>query len=279
MLEAEQYREARELLHFLLQCRGEDKRNYEEWQSLLDWLDAVLPGKLEDIADHPDYEAEPSEEDLLRDSLRQKIEHNQDYAKKLLDVLLQDSPLDNKLLALDQLAYVEHPQINDTLIRWLSHFELHPLVQFKVLQTLRQRGLAGSIRFKRTSEEVELDVGKTPLAFEEFPEEIVRVTEQVRQISEINDPMLSYFAEEMWREFVFSVYGSSIYSLLLDDDRENVNVWAAALHQAVLEAMGGTDSEDMIEQYGIPSDSQFKYEQAHRVLRGHLTSSFRLQPR
>jgi hypothetical protein len=43
MLEAEQYGEAKELLRFLLHVRGEEPRNYEEWENLLAWLDMAFP--------------------------------------------------------------------------------------------------------------------------------------------------------------------------------------------------------------------------------------------
>ena len=36
MLENERYGEAMKLLHFLLQCQGQEERHYDEWQALLD---------------------------------------------------------------------------------------------------------------------------------------------------------------------------------------------------------------------------------------------------
>lgn len=68
MLESERYGEAMELLRFLLQCQGQEERNYEEWRSLLEWLETAFPyasqnGDAEGTV-HPEDE-DLREEDIL----------------------------------------------------------------------------------------------------------------------------------------------------------------------------------------------------------------------
>jgi hypothetical protein len=272
LLETEQYREAAELLRFLLDCKHDDGRSYEEWRSLLEWLESVSPAGNDKFDVHAETDEDVSEADMLRDRMRQKTEQDQEYAKKLLDILLQDQPHEHKLLALDQLAYIDHPQINDTLVRWLRHVELHPLVQFKVLQTLKQRGYSGMVKLVRNAEAVELRVEDTPLSFAEIPEPIIQVAERVKQASEVNHPMLSYFAEELWREFVLTIYGNAVYHSLLNEDR--IDVWAAALHQISLEATGMQSEESPSESYPIDDSQLFRYEQALRILRNYAGANY-----
>lgn len=285
MLETERYKEAVELLQFLLQCQGEDERNYEEWRALHEWLLSAFPalesetreaGRFYGEEDEEEDEEGESEHDMARQHARAKAEVDSQYAKKLLDTLLADVTIDKKMLALEQLAFVEHPHINDTLIRWAEHVDLHPLVQLKVLQTLKHRNVTGQIRMRKSGEDVILNLEDTPLSYGDFDPSLHRVVDLLRETSEVQHPMLAYFAEEMWKEFLFYIYGTSVYALLHEEDEHTTALWAAALHHAVLEAMTGkADSEATMELYGITESLQFRFEQAYRFIRNYAATSFR----
>lgn len=69
MLENERYGEAMKLLHFLLQCQGQEERHYDEWRALLEWLQAAFPQYEETspaVLEEREEEEEISEEDMAR---------------------------------------------------------------------------------------------------------------------------------------------------------------------------------------------------------------------
>lgn len=275
MLETERYEEAIQLLKFLVQCQGDDQRVDEEWKALLEWLQSAFPAENISQSDEED-DKEETESELLRQHVKAKMEQDHNYAKKMLDKLLQDAPIEPKLLALDQLAYIEHPQINDTLKRWVENVDLHPLVQFKVLQTLKIRGVEDTLDIQKCGEEIRLSVAATPLTYEEFPPQLCRIMTLVRNVSEITHPALAYFVEQTWREFLCFVYGSSIYDQLLKQDSMEIRVWAAALHHVVSEAMTSVaDEEEHHRLYDINGEQQLLWEQACRCLRSFMGTASR----
>lgn len=270
MLETEQYAEAIDLLEFLLKCQGDDKQIYEEWKVLLDWLKSQFTSLTEEQED------EETESELLGKHVQSKIKGDQQYTKKLLDMLLQEASTEKKFLALDQLVFIDNPHINDTLQRWVENVDLHPLVQFKVLQTLKLREVTGQVHVQRCGEEVSLVIEDTPLTYEDYPKPIYHIMNRVQQISEINHPALAYFAEQTWKAFLSYIYGTSMYYQIIQQDESNIDVWAAALHYISIETMlGPSDVKETFEEYELSSDLNFQWEQAYRFIKNFVESAFR----
>ncbi len=122
MLEAEQYGEAKELLRFLLQCQGEDARHYEEWDSLLTWLDMAFPedGNGEDgtgfiIAKHE----EEDDEATLREQLLNPPDQDEAYVNQVLYIMQNHPMIDQQILALERAVYIQSPDMNDSIKKWL----------------------------------------------------------------------------------------------------------------------------------------------------------------
>lgn len=263
MLEAEQYGEARGLLQFLLQCKGEDAHNYEEWQNLLSWLEMAFPPGEERVLS----QGEEEEEELRRQALEPGPQ-DEAYIRQVLYIMKHHPMIDQQMLALERAALLLDPRIDEDILTWLSAAPLHPVLQFKALQCLRRRGVSGVIRLSRMGEEVELEIADTPLSLEQFPAAVIQVLERVEQVTETSDPTLPHFAREMWKECLQFVYGTSMYSWLLRDDAGMLDCFAAALHQSVLlAAYGMADDDELRDTYGITQALRFRYEQACRLLR------------
>ncbi|WP_276352874.1 hypothetical protein [Cohnella caldifontis] len=274
MLETERYGEAKALLDFLLQCGGEAEKHHTEWQALLGWLEAAFPeasasgndwAGLEDD-ELPDEES--GESDWVRRRVEDRTRQDAEYVTKLLASLREGEDPEQQLLAIGQLAHVVRPDVQLALKDWLSGGEHHPAAQFKALQALRNQGAAGPVSMWRDGEALTLEIGDTPLQFSDFPPAVIDVIERVRLSAEVSDPTLAYFAEEMWKECVQAAYGTPIYRTMAADEDGQADVWAAALHQMMLEKLHGAEGDQEIrDQYGITDELRFRYEQALRWLR------------
>ncbi|CAI6082271.1 HEAT repeat domain-containing protein [Cohnella sp. JJ-181] len=273
MLETERYGEAKGLLNFLLQCGGEAERHHTEWQALLGWLDAAFP---EATAEGLPTDAEDgAEEDEQADAvLRQRVldraAEDPAYLPRLISILFDNEDPEQQLLALGQMAHLPGPETEEALRRWLSERERHPLVQFRALQLLRGFGAEGPAVVLRDGEALTLEIEATPLSFEEFPRAVLEVPERLGRMAEVSDPALSYFADEMWRECVQAAYGSNVFKWMMEADDGAADLWAAALHQHLLEKLHGQAGDEWTrEQYGITGELRFRYEQALRWLRAY----------
>ncbi|MEK8131312.1 hypothetical protein WMW72_25725 [Paenibacillus filicis] len=273
LLEAERYGEAMKLLVFLLGCQSDDDTAREEWQSLLDWMRMMFPDL---AAGQPgEEETDESESELLRGHLLARGEEGQAYAERLLETIRSGQAPDKLMLALDQLAFLEHDGIDEALIRQLREGELHPLIQFKTLQTLKKRGAAGSVTLHKNGESLVCDIEDTPEDFERFPSQIQEIIARVQEISEVKHPALSYFASQTWNEFLAYIYGTSAYRQMLRQEASCIDVWAAALHLTLLERVfDGGDREELLELYGITSDLIFQWEQAYRIMQQFASRVF-----
>jgi hypothetical protein len=276
LLETEKYEEAAELLHFLLQCRNDDLQASEEWNALLEWLRTTfIPNRELDIPPDADDEEDVTEKDLHKQRFYSKMSDDPNYVRKLLETILSNPRLDKKMVALEQLVIADHPQINDTLKRWLEQVDLHPLVQFKVLQTLRERESAGTVKIQRCGEHVEIDIAATPLDLGQYPARVQRVIDRIKDVSEIHHPNLTYFVEHTWKEFLAYIYGTSLYEPLERMDEEDIHVWAAALHQAVMETMtGSTDDETVGLSYKLNTLQRVQMEHAYERIKSFIASVF-----
>lgn len=98
--------------------------------------------------------------------------------------------------------------------------------------------------------------------------------ERVAEQAEVHEPTLYYFAQELWGQFMMSIYGSGDYRKLLDGSDELLDIWAGALHQLVSESLNGTRQEEETRvMYGITDSMRFQFEGAYRSLRGFVKSS------
>ncbi|WP_090904570.1 MULTISPECIES: hypothetical protein [unclassified Paenibacillus] len=275
MLENERYGEAMDLLRFLLQCQGQEERHYDEWRALLEWLEAAFPHYGEDLPEIREEREEEdiSEEDMARQHARSKLEQDDGYADKLLRTVMEEPLSEQTMLALEQLAYLERPEIDDSLTGWLKDKTLHPLLQFRVLQTLRRRGVQGNIAFTRGEEPVEVEIDTVPLRPEDFPIQIVQILERVADQTEVHEPTLFYFAQELWIQYVMAVYGTRDYMSMLEENDSMTDIWAAALHMTVADSLGGShDEEDTRSMYAVTGAMRFRLEQAYRSMKQFVSA-------
>jgi hypothetical protein len=278
ILEAERYGDAIELLRFLLGCRPVDERTEAEWHSLLGWLQTMFPehallGQAESVGTENE---ELTEAEIHRRHLHNKTEADQAYAGKLLAMLDGQSPPDRQWLALEQLAYIEHPGIDEALILWLSGNELHPLIQFKGLQALKRRGATGVIRLPRDGGAIAVELEETPLALDQFPAPVVEIRNTVLRVSQAAEPQLVPFAEQVWNDFLAFIYGTPVYRALAHEEPEATAAWAAALHTALMEEVhGGADRGAICEMYGITADRMPAYRRGYEALKRFMENSAR----
>lgn len=55
-----------------------------------------------------------------------------------------------------------------------------------------------------------MEIETVPLHSDEFPPQISQVLERVAEQAEVHEPTLYYFAQELWGQFVMSIYGTGI---------------------------------------------------------------------
>ncbi|TKH46614.1 hypothetical protein C1I60_00215 [Paenibacillus terrae] len=269
MLENERYGEAMAMLRFLIQCQGQEQKQYEEWEALLQWLEAAFP-QYADRGAETDATAddEINEAELARRHVRFKQEQDAGYGNKLLHMAMDEPLSEQTILALEQLSYLDLPEIDDALLKWIKEREIHPLLQFRVLQTLRRRGMEGTIEISRGDEKAEIEIESIPLQPDEFPEPIMRILERVADQTEVHEPTLFYFAQELWSQYVMAVYGTKDYRSMLVEEDGMPDIWAAALHQTVSESLSGNkDEEETRAIYGITDALRFRFEQVYRSMR------------
>lgn len=277
MLESERYGEAMELLRFLLQCQGQEERNYEEWRSLLEWLETAFPyasqnGDAEGAV-HPDDE-DLREEDMARYLAKSKMNEDAGYPQKLLQRVMNEPLSEATILALEQLSYLEGDGVDEALTRWLEAKRVHPLLQFRTLQTLRRRGVQGTVKLIRGHETVFVEIESVPLQKEDFPAQVSHVLERVAEQAEVHEPTLYYFAQELWDQFVMSIYGSEEFRKLMEGEDALLDIWAGALHQFVSESLNGSRQEEETRaMYGITDGMRFQFEGAYRALKGFVKTS------
>ncbi|GGF59117.1 hypothetical protein GCM10010912_00340 [Paenibacillus albidus] len=277
MLESERYGEAMELLRFLLQCQGQEERHYEEWQSLLDWLEAAFPYAArneEAEGNSSSGDEDLREEDMARILANSKLQEDAEYPAKLLKKVMHEPLSEATILALEQLSYLEGNEVDEELSAWLREEKVHPLLQFRTLQTLRRRGVQGTLELVRGQETVQVEIETVPLQNEDFPPQVSQVLERVAGQAEVHEPTLYYFAQELWGQFMMSIYGSSDYRALLGGDYALLDIWAGALHQIVSESLNGSrQEEETRSMYGITDGMRFQFEGAYRSLKGFVKTS------
>ncbi|NIK75997.1 hypothetical protein FHS15_001104 [Paenibacillus castaneae] len=271
MLEAEQYGEAKELLRFLLHCQGEDARHYEEWDSLLTWLDMAFPEDgIGEAGTGFTIAKQEKEEDeaTFREQLLNPPDQDEAYVNQVVYIMQNHPMIDQQILALERAAYIQSADLDDSIKHWLLTEQVHPVVQFKALQCLRKRGAVGTLTLERLGETVELDLSETPLSMDDFPLQVNRIVERTEQVAEVDDPTLPHFARELWKESLQFLYGTTAYHWMLREDEDTVDYFAAALHLTLLLTVyGSANDDDIRDTYGITEGLRFRYEQACKALR------------
>ncbi|WP_282941242.1 hypothetical protein [Paenibacillus sp. RC67] len=211
----------------------------------------------------------------IEEHLAVKAREDSGYADKLLEMLQDSQSMENQLLALGQLAFMDDSRINGKLAEWLTSGEQHPMIQYKALQTLKLRGVSGMLQFKKNGETILVEVEDTPSDFDQFPTHINDILERIQENSQTNNPALAYFAEETWNEFLAFVYGTSMYRQMLLMDSESIDAWAAALHLVLLERVFESgDREEVFELYGVTNELVFQWEQAYRIMQQFASATF-----
>ena len=238
-LENERYDEAMALLQWLLQCSGQEKENYAEWDMLLSWLKQMN-------TKHDSLPDEQTEQEMASEYVTAKQQQDADYAHKLLNAVIQKPLSEHTLFALEQLVHFEFPLMNESLIQWLVQKPLHGLLQFKVLQTLRRRGEQSTLVLTRNNEQVTIEINAVPLSHDEFPSCIGRVADIIVEKTEIVEPNLFYFAKELWFQYITTIYGTNIYLLIISEEQCMIDIWAAALHMVTAERLGMAHTDEWI---------------------------------
>lgn len=268
LLEAERYKEAVQLLSFLLQFEGEHREIREEWDSLYHWLLQAFPD-LKDVTEASSIHTEQDEEEekdisepeLLKLQLAKKQLLDEAYIERLLQSL-KEPPIDErKWMVLEQLALAESDTLTDDLVHFLETEKLHPLLRFGLLTTLRKRGAEGTATYWQGKEQIVVRLEETPLDYAAFPSSLKAPAELVYEAMSVRDPSLAYFAQEMWQQFVKAIYGSELYVHMSEADKQATAVFAAALHTLVSKMLQLED-EDVFRIYGLTADQRMEFERA-----------------
>ncbi|WP_037290446.1 hypothetical protein [Saccharibacillus sacchari] len=277
MLESERYGEAMETLDFLMGCEGQDEQRRQEWSTLLEWLRVAFPGGAQDAYGNEAALAgeEPeSEAQVLKRRTIEKQRENAGYTFELVRRVTEEPLTERGQIALEQLAYLEGAESDRLLIEWLQAGELHPLLQFRGLQTLKRRGASGPVRLPREGISLELEIERTPLSPGDFPSAVDEVLERVSDQTDNESPSMFYFARELWMQFMMATYGTNDYVMLIRGEEGELDAWAAALHAQASEALGGDGNAEQIrDAYGITGELRFRCERAERTLRAFTQGS------
>jgi hypothetical protein len=272
MLETERYEEAMALLRFLGKCDSGDPRTNEEWIALLAWLETMKSGDSRVDVMEEKEDKEETEADLFREHLRIRTDQDPEYINQLMQMLQPNIGASKQLLALDQLAYLEEAadsrsNITADLVAWLESTLLSPWVQFKALQTLKVRGFQGKVQITKEGVSLNLDIAQVPLALNQYPANMLNVLNKLKQVAEVKEPTLSYFAEEIWEQFLAYVYGMPIYEHLIDVGSAATAVWAGALHALIGELMTGINNEaEVRKMYGVADETKLQWKLANQSL-------------
>jgi hypothetical protein len=272
-LQTEQYGEALQLLAFLLNFPNVEVNRYGQWEALQEWLQTMNPSLVSPHAETEESDVE-AEEDLLRQVVIEKASGNAAYPDKLLR-MLTDGSMEQQVTAIEQLTFVEHDEVSRALSDWLKKAERHPSLQFKAIQSLKQRGEKGILCMPKNGGEICIDIEETPLSQEEFPAVIRDILRRVTEISEVDQPDFPFFAEQTWNEFLSFAYGTRLYTELLKQDEGSMDIWASSLHAVLQELLfGSVNRTELMEKYGITWDMELQWRQTYAVLRKFIEAVF-----
>jgi hypothetical protein len=272
-LQLEQYGEALELLAFLLRFPDLEANKHGQWEALQEWLETMVPQAGFPPSDNGEEELE-SEEGLLRQAVAEKTTGNADYPDKLI-YMLENGTMEQQLIAVEQLIFVDHTDVSPAIIKWLRQSELHPSIQFKALQTLKQRGEKGIVCMPKNASEICVEIEQTPLNEDEFPQVIREMLGRLNEISEADHPDFSFFAQQAWHEFLVFAYGTPLYSQLLEHEEGIIDIWASSLHAVLQEILFGSfEQEEIMEKYAITDPMRLRWKQTYKILHSFMESMY-----
>lgn len=271
LLEFERYAEAMEMLRFLLGCETSDQQAREEWQSLLDWMHTMLPAAQQAT----EVETEQTEEEMFLHNIRERVKQEPEYIEKLLEVFRRPDSWDKQVLALEQLRYLEHPQIQQVLLHWLQTRPLPPMLQFRAMQILKLRGENATVKLKRNGKTYPVEIRDVPSSHEEYPWTLKDILQRVLQSGAKDGIPLEEFAEQTWSEFVAYAFGTPVYMELVAEPAEERMVWAGAFHyNLLLTAQGSASASELKGIYGIEEGQKSKWERANRIFAEFIRAVF-----
>lgn len=265
-LEQERYDEAKGLLRFLLSCTGDERQHAIEWGHLLNWLEQSFPSNETEFVEEDDKQLEA---EFRRAALSDYgSTQNVESSEKLMHSLQEETDAERLFLALERAVYITEPKLNEQIIEWLEQTELHPVVQFRTLCTLKKRGATGVVGVKRFNEQIQFKIEDTPLQMNEFPKNVNDVLYKVINIVEDEDVTLLDFSISLWQELLPLLYGTHQYRQLVDGPTDLVNCFAASLHHTLIVMVYSEVREEEIRDiYGITDELRFRYEQISRLIR------------
>jgi hypothetical protein len=269
MLEEEKYAEAADTIRFLLGCGNVDPEYKQEWLSILHWLAESFPGiALEKKFEEAEDDEADSEEDMLKELVREKSARDANYADRLLSMLSPGEPAERQLAALEQLSCLDRRAVGAPLVRWLRETKLHPLIQFRGLQTLKKIGETDMIEIRKLGQKVQISIAEVPLSYEQFPDRLRGVSAAVRAAMEADGTGMADIADSIWRELLPFYYGTAIYDELAHEDDRGLRVWSAALHAMAEEAVyGGSGPERSMDRYRLAEEDDKLFQRAQQVIR------------
>ncbi|RTE08006.1 hypothetical protein [Paenibacillus whitsoniae] len=271
LLRKEQYSDAMQLLAYLLQFPGVDPVKQEQWGALQQWLLTMFPEVAFPQSESLEEEAGEIESDFVRQAIREKSAVDQgEFTAKLQQMLVQGT-LEQQVNALEQMAFLDQPELGPFVTGWLTERPRHPHIQFKALQTLRRIGEQGTIALPKNGQQVLLDIEDTPISPEDFPSRIRDMIRRIGDISEISQPDFVYFASQTWQEFLAYAYGTPLYAELAQAEESAVDVWASALHIILQEKLFGMSvREELLDNYGIVDGMTLPWKRAYNTLQAFV---------
>lgn len=96
--------------------------------------------------------------------------------------------------------------------------------------------MQGTVNLIRGHETAIVEIESVPLQTEDFPPQVSQVLERIAEQAEIHEPTLYYFAQELWGQFVMSIYGSEEYRKILDGEDALLDIWAGRYTSLYLRA-------------------------------------------
>ena len=88
--------------------------------------------------------------------------------------------------------------------------------------------MEGHVSLHRGQEAVEIEIDTVPLDPGGFPDAITRILERVADQTEVHEPTLFYFAQELWSQFIMAIYGTEDYHSMLDEEESTLDIWAGS---------------------------------------------------
>lgn len=187
---------------------------------------------------------EVNEESLRRSSVLKKMEENPRYSKKLCEQL-EKGNFEEQLSAIEQLKYIDQPDVIHTLKEYLIKPHPEPILKSFAMRALKEMGIGGTVRIHKFDRLLETRLDEVPLNNDDLPEQEKKVIDIIVDHIHESDPSFLSFALQVWMEYLFSV-------LPLHPDIRKPETWAAALHYTTSKMLNKSVSQqDVAEIYGV----------------------------